>query len=419
MAGDDHVAPARISDPFRFAYDPPALRCGRESARDLAAELAAHGLDRALVVCGQTVGSTPAVIDPVCEGLGDRLAGVFAETTPEKRLGTAADAADRLRTLDADCIVALGGGSSLDVAKQASVLAARAERTLADGDRSADAYAAAGREFVETRTLSVPDDPVPVVAVPTTLAGADVSQAAGATASPENGLVSEAVDGGLSGPGLLPVAVVADPALVATTPDSILAASAMNGFDKGIETLYASTATPVTDATAVRGLSLFRDGLLAFGAGNRDEWVYDAVVRGCLLVQYGISRPDAGTLSLIHSFGHALARTHPIQQGVAHAVVAPHALAYLLAEVDGRRDLLAEAFDVADTDDPADAIVAAVAAVRDALDLPARLRDVDGPDRNAFSTVAEHVLADSFMANAPAGLDPTVADIEAVLEAAW
>jgi alcohol dehydrogenase len=420
MTGADPATPpSRVSDPFRFAYDAPALRCGREGARELGDELAAHGLHHALVVCGQTVGSTPAVIDPVREGLGERLAGVFAETTPEKRLATATDAVERLRELDADCIVALGGGSSLDVAKQASLLAARVERAVADGDAPEDAFAAAGREFETTGTLSVPDDPVPLVAVPTTLAGADVSQVAGVTADPENGLVSEPTAGGISDPGLMPVAVVADPALVATTPERVLAASAMNGFDKGIETLYASTATPVTDATAIRGLSLFQDGLLAFGDGAREEWVFDALVRGSLLVQYGISRPGVGTLSLIHSLGHALTRTAPVQQGGAHAIVAPHALESLFEAVDGRRDLLAEAFGVGDAADPASAVVDAVADVRDALGLPARLRDVDGPDREDLPAVAEAVLADSFMSNAPDEFDPTADDIEAVLDAAW
>lgn len=423
MPGEDHTdiaVPSRVTDAFRFEYDPPTLRCGRDSARELGDELAANGFERALVVCGQTVGATPAVIDPVREGLSDRLASVFAETTPEKRLSTAADAVDRLRELDVDCLVALGGGSSLDVAKQASVLAARAAAADADGDTPADAYAAAGSEFAETGTLSVPDEGlVPIVAVPTTLAGADVSQVAGMTATPQDGLVSEPASGGISDPGLMPAAVVADPALVATTPDDILAASAMNGFDKGVETLYASTATPVTDATAVRGLSLFQDGLLAFGDGSRREWVYDALVRGCLLVQYGISRPGEGTLSLIHAFGHGLTRTYPVQQGAAHGVVAPHALAYLFDRVDGRRDLLAEAFGVADADDTAAAIADAVADVRDALGLPTRLRDVDGPSPAEFQSVAEAVLGDSFMSNAPADLDPSVADIESVLEAAW
>jgi alcohol dehydrogenase len=327
---------------------------------------------------------------------------------------------DALGEHDADCIVALGGGSSLDAAKQVSVLAARVRAATADGETADEALAAAGVTFQDTGTLAVPDEGlVPIVAVPTTLAGADVSQVAGMTAAPEHGFVTAETSGGIADPGLMPAAVVADPALVATTPDGILAASAMNGFDKGIETLYAATATPVTDATATRGLSLFRDGLLAFGDGSRDDWVYDALVRGCTLVQYGISRPDAGTLSVVHAFGHGLTRTYDVQQGAAHAVVAPEVLSYLFDRVDARRALLARALGVEDADDSAGAVVDAVAEVVDALGLPTRLRDVDGPDREEFPTVAEVILADSFMANGPPGLDPTVEDIVAVLEAAW
>ncbi len=410
----------RVGESFRFAYDPPVLRCGRGATASLGEELAEHGYERALVVCGQTVGSTPAVIDPVREGLGDRLAGVFAGTTPEKRLSTAADAVDALREVAADCIVALGGGSSLDVAKQTSLLAARVRAARA-GTRPGDIYAAAGGEFERTGTLAVPADGlVPIVAVPTTLAGADISQVAGVTATPADGLVETATDGGISDPGLMPKTVVADPGLIETTPERVLAASAMNGFDKGVETLYARTATPVTDATAVHGLSLFRDGLLAFGDGSREEWVFNALARGCLLVQYGISRPGPGTLSLVHAFGHGLTRTAPLQQGVAHAVVAPHVLEYVFERVDGRRDLLAEAFGVAkreDSEDVAEEVIDGLRELRDALGLPARLRDVDGPDREALPEVASAVLGDGLLPNGP--VEPTQADIETILDAAW
>lgn len=424
MGGPPAAVDERVSDPFRFEYDPPALRSGRGVAADLAEELAAHGLGRALVVCGRTVGSTPAVIDHVREGLGGRLAGVFAETTPEKRLSTAAEGLAALDEHGADAIVALGGGSSLDVATVISVLAGRvraAEDGAGDGAGTREeVLRAVGREFEETGTVAVPEAGlVPLVAVPTTLAGADVSQAAGLTATPEGGLVEEPTDGGVSDPGLAPAAVVVDSALLETTPERTLSASAMNGFDKGIETLYARTATPVTDATATRGLTLFREGLLAFGAGSREPWVFDALARGTVLVQYGVSRPGTSTLSLIHAFGHGLTRTHAVQQGAAHGVIAPHALAYLFDQIDGRRRVLAGALDASDTDGSATAVVEAVTEVRDTLGLPARLRDVDGPEPGEFPAVAETVLADPLMDNVPEGVDATASDIEGVLESAW
>ncbi|GCF14726.1 alcohol dehydrogenase [Haloarcula mannanilytica] len=398
-----------LAVPFRFEYDPATLRYAPGTTRALGTELDAQGYDRALVVCGSTVGTTPAVMDPVRDGLGDRLAGVFAETTPAKRLGTAYDGLERFRETDADCLVAVGGGSSLDVAKIISLLAAT--------DRDP---AAVGHALVDSGTIAVPEAELPpIVAVPTTLAGADLSIVAGVTADPDTCPVDEPASGGISDPKLMPATVCYDPELISTTPRSVLAASAMNGFDKGIETLYAANATPITDATASHGLGLLTDGLLAFGDGDDDPRVYQALTQGIMLVQYGISRTDGITLSLIHAFGHGLTRTYEVQQGAAHAVIAPHALSYLFEQVDGRRSLLADALGVGDADDRAAAVVDRVSEVVTALGLPTRLRDVDGPDRGEFSAVADAVLEDSFMANAPSGLEPTRKDIIGVLESAW
>jgi alcohol dehydrogenase len=397
---------------FRFDYRPGVLRFGAGSVADLGAELGAQGVERALVVTGRTVGETTAVMDPVSEGLGDRLAGVFAETTPAKRLSTAYDAVAAMREHDADALVAVGGGSSLDVATVASVLAAtdRDPAVVAD-------------EFQTTGTVMAPDATLPpVVAVPTTLAGAELSQVAGITASPEHGRVERARGGGVSHPDLMPAAVFHDPELVATTPRTVLAASAMNGFDKALESTYAQNATPVTDATATRSLSILQDALPALGDDPVTPTDVEPVLEGILLAQYGVSRPDGTTLSIIHAFGHALTRTYDVQQGAAHGVVAPHALEYVLEATGAGRELLADAFDV-DNDAPiADvdaAIVDAVTELRNALGLPSRLRDVDGPARDEFPTVAQAVLDDSFMANAPRGLNATKHQLERVLDASY
>jgi alcohol dehydrogenase len=396
-------------DRFRFEFDAPVLRSGSGAAGEVGAELAEHGFERALVVCGSTVGRTPAVVDPVEAGLGDRLVGVFAETTPEKRLATAYDGLAAARRNDADVLVGLGGGSSLDVAKVVSLLSA--------DDREPEAV---GRELAETGTISAPSDPLlPVVAVPTTLAGAGISNGAGVTASPASGLVSNPANGGVSDPRLMPAAVVYDSRLFATTPRRVLAASAMNGFDKGIEALYARNRTPVTDATAARGLELLTPGLRRLGTEQVDDVVLDPVVEGTMVVQYGVSRPDGTMLSILHAFGHGLTRAYDVQQGAAHGVVAPHVLRYVFDEVDGRRELLADALGVGDASDPAAAVVERVETVRDALSLPTRLRDVEGPEPDEFESVAEAVVADSFVANAPPGLDPTVADVVAVLREAY
>ncbi|MFT4904132.1 MAG: alcohol dehydrogenase class IV [Natronomonas sp.] len=391
---------------FRFGYEPGTIRYGEDCVDALAQELDALGTERALVVAGQTTGTTPEVIDPVREGLGEYLVDVFAETTPDKTLETAFDGADRVAETDADVLVALGGGSSLDIAKAISVLAA-----------SEQPHDEVRETFEESGSIAVPDGELPpVVAVPTTLAGADLSMIAGVTARRE-GLVR----GGAYDERLMPSALFYDPELFRTTPQGVLCASAMNGFDKAVETLYANTATPITDGTAVRALRLLDSGLPALGSGARDDaTMHDAIV-GTILAQYGCSRADGLTLSLIHAFGHGIARGYDIRQGGAHAIIAPHALRYLFDHVDGGRDLLAEGFDIdaATPETTAERVVDRIVSIRDALGLPSQLREIDDMEQSDLPDIAEDVHTDGLMPYCPEGLDPTARELEDVLRDAW
>ena len=391
---------------FRFEYQPGTISYGPDCVSTLGEELDGLGVENPLVVTGRTVGETAAVMDPIDEGVGDRLAGTFAETTPEKELPTALRGAERVAEANADGLVAVGGGSSLDVAK---VIAA-----VVGSDRSDDAIVG---EFNETGTITVTEGSLlPICAVPTTLAGADLSVVAGITAR-RDGLIR----GGISDGRLMPEALWYDTELFRTTPDDVLCASAMNGFDKAIETTYAATGTPITDGTAVRALRYLSDGLPALGAGERDESTMRDAVVGTILAQYGCSRPDGLTLSLIHAFGHGIARGYDIQQGGAHAIIAPHALAYLLTEVDTGRELLAEGLGAGGSgpETRADGIVTAVERIRDALGLPRRLREISDMSERDLPAIAADIHGDGFMSYCPAGLDPTIGELEAVLRQAW
>ena len=402
---------------FTFEYDPPTIHHGSGAVESLRSALPDGDRSRALVVTGSTVGSTPAVMDPVRRGLGDSLVGVFDEASAGKYLRTAYDGAKQVREADADAVVGVGGGASLDMAKLVATLAGH-DRPLSD----------VVEEILASGSMVVPDADArlpAVFAVPTTLPGADLSQIAGVklTMDPEDTPRSEIPNGGVSDPRLMPAAVVHDPDLLATTPAGVLANSAMNGFNKGVEMLYTRRRTPVTDAAAMRGLRLLGSSLPAIG-GDADAEDYSEMLQGVALAQYGISTPDAYRASVIHAFGHALSRNLDVQQGAAHGIATPHVLRFVFDRVDGRRDLLADGLgvrDAASLDDEATAaaVVSAVSETVDALDLPTRLRDVDGAKREQFPDLARAVLADSFMAAAPPGLDPDPADVEGVLEAMW
>jgi alcohol dehydrogenase class IV len=386
-----------------FEYDNAAgqIAFGRGCAGGLDERLADLGAERALVVCGSNVGANRELMDPIEDGLGDRLAGVFDETTPAKSARTAVSGVESMNLADADALVAVGGGSSIDLAR-----AMRAIR--ADGRSYEDLRAHAA----DTGALPVPDAGlVPLVAVPTTFAGADLSTGGSVTFDEEG----ENLGAGFGDPELMPDGLVYDPDLFATTPMGVLRGSAMNGFDKGLELPYSRNANLLTDAPALRGLSLLSESLPRLG--DDDSAVMERAVAGIVLVQYGRATSGPGLLSVVHAFGHGL-RAQGIQQGIAHAVMAPPVLELLFSEVDGRRAVLADALD-ASADDPATVVVEAVRDVRDGMDLPGRLREVEDIEREALPEVAEAVHNDRFIDNGPEGFEPTLEEIEETLEVAW
>lgn len=391
-------------DPFEFDYCGRALVYGRGRLERLNALLADRGLDDAMIVCGSNVGSNDELMGPVRRHLGDRLVAVFDETTSVKAIETVYDGLEVMAREDPDVLIGLGGGSSLDIARQMSVFAAD-DRSLADVRR-----AAAEGDLNPPRSDG---STTPVVVIPTTFAGADLSSGGSVTVlsaaeSPTGHPIR-------TGGSVWPTAMLYDPALFETTPSAALSGSAMNGFNKGIETIYSGDSTPITDATATRGIRLLRETLPRLHRG--EPTVMDRAVVGLVLAQF----ERRG--SIVHAVGHGFARRYPIQQGVVHAVVTPHVLRYVFRSVDGDRHRIASALGI-DTDDRSETAVAAaivdeIEAVRDSLDLPSRLRDIDAVDERDFPAIAAFVLEDDLLEQVPDSLDPTAAEIESILRSAW
>ncbi|WP_435078355.1 iron-containing alcohol dehydrogenase family protein [Halococcus sp. AFM35] len=389
-------------EPFEYDNAAGRIAFGRGTTADLDAMVADAGAERALVVCGSNVGANRTLMDPIEAGLGDRLAGIFDETTPAKSARSAVDGVEAMDGTNADALVAVGGGSSIDLA--------RAMRAIRADGRS---YEELRAHAADTDALPVPDeDLAPLIAVPTTFAGADLSTGGSVTFDEED----EDLLAGFGDAALVPDALAYDPTLFETTPAGALFGSAMNGFDKGLELPYSRHANPLTDAPALRGLTLLGESLPRLPAD--EPAVMERAVAGIVLVQYGRATGGPGLLSVIHAFGHGL-RAQGIQQGIAHAVMAPLVLELLFSEVDGRRDALAAALDVDGASDTAAAVVDAVREVRDGMELPARLREVEDIEREALPAVAEAVHGDRFIDNGPEGFDPTVEEIEETLETAW
>jgi alcohol dehydrogenase len=188
----------------------------------------------------------------------------------------------------------------------------------------------------------------------------------------------------------------------------------MNGFNKGLETIYSSEANLFTDATAIHGLRLFREGLLRL---SNNEGGMDECVAGLILVQF-----ERNT-NIIHAFGHGFARRYPVQQGHIHAIIVPHVLRYLFSKTDARRHSLAEGLGI-ETETLAETsvgerIIEEVTKIRDSFGLPSRLSDLDSIEKRDFPGIARFILSDKPMDRGPQSVHMSEAEIITVLENAW
>jgi alcohol dehydrogenase class IV len=304
---------------------------------------------------------------------------------------------------DPDVLIGLGGGSSLDIARQTCVFDA-------DGRSLTELRDSAMEGTLEP--LEANDPTTPVIVIPTTFAGACLSSLGSIEIlAPEESPSGQPVR--LMG-SHMPILTVYDPNLFETTPRNVLTGSIMNGFDKGIEAMYAPDANPVSLATAGQGIELFSTA--SEGLIDGDSTAMDRAVTGLILCQ--VER----RMSVIHSFAHGFARRYSIQQGRVHGVLAPYILEYIFDRIDGRRRFLAESLGLpaeSGSAATADAIVAEVEQIRDNFGLPSRLREIDVVERRDFHALAEYISRDSLMAGAPEGIDLTVEEIEEILEDAW
>lgn len=395
------MSPTTLQHPsfgMRLAIGPDAL----DALTDLVEN---RDLKRVLVITGRSSAADRRIVDPIRKTLGSRLAGIHENEANKTFIGLTA-AVEAIRANQADAVLGLGSGASLDVARQANlfsdtqldrhtIITAYRSRTLAFELPLADA---------QTR---------PVIVVPTTLAGADI-----ATGGKIEFLSrEEAADGNpIRLAGIMPPTLgVYDPALFGAVPTNILLGSAMNGLSKGIETIYSRWGDALADATAIHGTRLFCDGLVRLRAGLNGFVPVD-LLEGLVLMQ--LHR----RASVIHAFGHALTRQAPVQQGLVHAVVAPAVLRFILDRIPARRDLLARALGILPLEAhelTGDAIVARVVGLRDHLGLPARLRDIVDEQCFDVAQIARITVQDPFMTSAPEGLEMTESDAEQILTSVW
>lgn len=280
--------------PFVYQAQSPRVVFGAGSLQHLEREIDHLGARRALVLCTpQQAEAAQAVVDR----LGPRAAGLYAQAVMHVPIETARAARAEAARLQADCAIALGGGSTIGLGKAIAL-----------------------------------ESGLPIVAIPTTYAGSEMTPIYGIT---EGGLKKTGRD-----PRVLPRTVIYDPALSSSLPVALSATSGLNAIAHAVEGLYASDSNPILDLMAEEGIRALVAALpqirLQPEAGQaRAQALYGAWLCGSVLGQV--------SMALHHKLCHTLGGTFNLPHAETHTVVLPHAVAYNLPQVPQAAQRIARA----------------------------------------------------------------------------
>lgn len=344
---------------FTYQALPMRVVFGVGALSRLPEEVAALGLRKALVLCSPDQESTGRL---VAEALGDRAAGVLADARMHVPIEVAQAARDRAIQLGADGCVAVGGGSAIGLGKAIAL-----------------------------------EHGLPVIAVPTTYAGSEMT--------PVWGLTKDGVKRTGRDPRVLPVSVVYDPQLTVSLPSDMSVTSGINAMAHAVEALYAPDATPVISlmaADAVRALAAALPRVVVNGAdlAARADAQYGAWLSGACL--------GATTMSLHHKLCHVLGGTLDLPHAQTHTVVLPHVLAFNAPAAPAAMAVLSTA--LGGVADPA----VTLWELAGSLNAPRSLASL-GMAETDIDRVADQVMANLYANPRPVTRD----DVTGLLRRAW
>jgi len=266
-----------------------------------------------------------------------------------------------VRELRPDWVIALGGGSVLDTAKTASLLAS---------------HPGAVQDYLR-RERKVKYPGIPVIAVPTTAGtGSEVTPYASITDHERMTKIS------LSHDYLFPRYAVLDPQLIYSLPAKQMAISGMDALSHAIEGYWAKAATPVTDAIALRAISIILGNLETAVRHSKEIAARKAMLNGSNLAGLVIS--NARTTA-VHAASYPLTVHFGVPHGMACGFLLPGFIEYNgpSLEAEKRSALLrcAQA-------ESMPGLAAVVRELRRRIGLPEKLREVGVTDQDIDTIVA-------------------------------
>jgi len=382
---------------------------GSGSVGKLPGALEQYGVERAVIITGNSLAQKTDLVERVESATGGRTVGVFFETSQHVPRESVIAATEFARSKNADAIISFGGGTPNDTAKAVIMC-------LADGVTEPSGLDALRIKFEYPDKVEIPSlstDPVPMFAVPTTLSAGEFTFFVGVT-DRERKVKDLYLDKRITAK-----SVFLDPEFTLATPERLWLGTGMRAIDHCIEAMCSSTHQPFTDALAYRALNMLVRYLRETKADPED-----LAARGQCMVAAWMSVCGLASvaLGLSHGIGHQLGARCDVAHGETSAVMMQHVMKFNLKETQAQQAWVAEAMGV-DINGMSEKDAAAAAAeevlklVRDDLGLPWRLRDV-GVNEEDFDGIAVDALEDLIVASNPRTIDSKEQVIN-ILKTAW
>ena len=265
-----------------FTYDalPGRVVFGAGASRDrLAEEVGRLDAERVLLIATE---QERELAEDLASPLGERLAGLFARVRPHVPVEVAERARDAAREVGADCLLSVGGGSTTGTAKAVAL-----------------------------------EMDLPIVAVPTTYAGSEMTPVYGLT-SGQRKRTGKSLK-------VLPKVVIYDPELTFSLPDFITGPSAMNAMAHCVEAFYAPGANPITSLMAEEGIRALASGVPAAVSRPEDLEGRTRTLYGACLAGAAFAAAGGG---IHHKICHVLGGAYDLPHAETHTVILPQAVAF-------------------------------------------------------------------------------------------
>ncbi|MBW2506232.1 MAG: iron-containing alcohol dehydrogenase [Deltaproteobacteria bacterium] len=228
---------------------------------------------------------------------------LYDKVTPEPGLKLADQGLKLAKKMKADCVVGVGGGSALDIAKAISIL-------LTNGGKAED-YLGLGKIKLQG---------VPKIMIPTTAGtGAEVTFTAVFINEKTNS------KGGMNGDPLYPDATILDPTLTLSLPAHVTAATGIDAFTHALEAFVSTQSHAISDMYALEAIDLISNNLRVAYANGGNLEARSAMLLGSLLGGKALATAGVG---LVHAMAYPLGGMFNTAHGLANAVLLPYVVEY-------------------------------------------------------------------------------------------